>query len=51
VFDLDEAAGRQDADARFLLADHLVRQLEDVTPVDLRDPQLYADAVPCDAGR
>lgn len=51
VFDLDEAAGRQDVDARFLLAEHLVRQLEDVTPVDLRDLQLYAGAVPCDAGR
>ncbi|MFB7278035.1 hypothetical protein ACFCZV_13085 [Streptomyces hydrogenans] len=50
VFDLDEDTGRQDTDARFLLADHLVRQLEDVTPVDLRDPELYRDAVPCDAG-
>ena len=52
VFELDEDGRQeQEVDARFLLADHLVRQLEDVTLVDLRDPQLYADAVPCDAGR
>lgn len=51
TFELEEDSEGQDADARFLLAEHLVRQLEDVTPVDLRDPELYRDAVPCDAGR
>ncbi|MFF8408960.1 hypothetical protein [Streptomyces omiyaensis] len=50
VFELD-GDGHQEVDARFLLAEHLVRRLEDVTPVDLRDPELYRDAVPCDAGR
>ncbi|MFE6225502.1 hypothetical protein [Streptomyces sp. NPDC057854] len=51
VFDLDEHDGHQEGvDARFLLGEYLVRQLEDVTPVDLRDPELYRDAVPCDAG-
>ncbi|MEU6168108.1 hypothetical protein [Streptomyces tanashiensis] len=50
-FELEEGGDGQDVDARFLLADHLVRDLEDVTPVDLRDPELYRDAVPCDAGR
>ncbi|WP_282697399.1 hypothetical protein [Streptomyces sp. CC208A] len=49
VFELDEDAGHQDVDARFLLAEYLVRRLEDVTAVDLRDPELYRDAVPCDA--
>ncbi|XUM01204.1 hypothetical protein ACQ86F_31490 [Streptomyces venezuelae ATCC 10712] len=50
-FELEETGDEQDVDARFLLADHLVRDLEDVTLVDLRDPELYRDAVPCDAGR
>ncbi|MFJ6578351.1 hypothetical protein ACIQMY_20570 [Streptomyces sp. NPDC091368] len=49
-FELEDDGDRQDVDARFLLADHLVRDLEDVTPVDLRDRELYRDAVPCDAG-
>ncbi|MFE1346646.1 hypothetical protein [Streptomyces sp. NPDC058757] len=50
-FELDQDADDQTVDARLLLADHLVRSLEDVTEVDLRDPELYRDAVPCDAGR
>jgi hypothetical protein len=52
VFELDppdDPAAAQDVDARFLLAEHLARHLTDITPVDLRDPQLYRDAVPCTA--
>ncbi|MGW4779992.1 hypothetical protein ACWEPA_25450 [Streptomyces filamentosus] len=49
-FELGQDADSQSVDARFLLADHLVRDLDDVTEVDLRDPELYRDAAPCDAG-
>ncbi|MET9778932.1 hypothetical protein ABZ023_32565 [Streptomyces sp. NPDC006367] len=34
-------------DPRFMLARHLVRHLRIMTPVDLADPELYRDAVPC----
>lgn len=52
VFELDQpddAAAVQPVDARFLLAEHLVRDLSGLTAVDLRDPELYRSAVPCNA--
>lgn len=45
----DDMPGEELIDPRFLLGEHLVRDLDGVTPVDLRDPALYRDAVPCDA--
>lgn len=45
----DDMPGEELIDPRFLLGEHLVRDLDGLTPVDLRDPELYRDAVPCDA--
>ncbi|MEU2232603.1 GntR family transcriptional regulator [Streptomyces vietnamensis] len=36
-----------DPDLAFMVATALVRYLGAITPVDLSDPQLFADAVPC----
>ncbi len=49
LYELDPAPGARDlTDPRFLLAEHLVRDLRDLTPVGL-DLALFRDAVACDA--
>ncbi|MFE0774184.1 hypothetical protein [Streptomyces sp. NPDC058861] len=43
----EEERAENAVDPRFMLARHLVRRLGVMTPVDLSDPELYRDAVPC----
>ncbi|MEV5043562.1 hypothetical protein AB0N20_02400 [Streptomyces griseoincarnatus] len=43
----DEEEPESTVDPRFMLARHLVRHLRGMTPVDLSDPELYLNAVPC----
>jgi hypothetical protein len=48
LHELDPADGAETVDPRFLLAEHLVRDLRGITPVGL-DGSLFRDPVPCDA--
>ncbi|MGW6202249.1 hypothetical protein ACWF9B_01140 [Streptomyces sp. NPDC055089] len=43
----EEEQPERTIDPRFMLASHLVRHLRGMTPVDLCDPDLYRNAVPC----